>query len=100
MCLRPGGSCRGCWRAGLLTLIGSAPYSVTKHAALGFAEWLAITYWDRGIRVSAVCPQGVRTGMLLDSDTAPSHFLRPGAVGPELVAELVIRGLDEEKFLI
>ncbi len=86
--------------AGLLTLIGSAPYSVTKHAALGFAEWLAITYWHRGIRVSAVCPQGVRTGMLLDSDTGPSHFLRPGAVEPELVAELVISGLEEEKFLI
>ena len=86
--------------AGLLTLIGSAPYSVTKHAALGFAEWLAITYWDRGIRVSAICPQGVRTGMLLDSDSGPSHFLRPTAVEPEFVADLVIRGLAEEKFLI
>jgi NAD(P)-dependent dehydrogenase (short-subunit alcohol dehydrogenase family) len=86
--------------AGLLTLIGSAPYSVTKHAALGFAEWLAITYWDRGIRVSAICPQGVRTGMLLDSDTGPSHLLRPTAVEPEFVAEVVIAGINEERFLI
>jgi NAD(P)-dependent dehydrogenase (short-subunit alcohol dehydrogenase family) len=86
--------------AGLLTLIGSAPYSVTKHAALGFAEWLAITYWDRGIRVSAICPQGVRTGMLLDSDTGPSHFLRGTAVEPEQVADVVILGLEEERFLI
>ena len=86
--------------AGLLTLIGSAPYSVTKHAALGFAEWLAITYYDRGIRVSAVCPQGVRTGMLLDSDTGPARLLRETAVDPEKVAEDVVRGLAEERFLI
>jgi NAD(P)-dependent dehydrogenase (short-subunit alcohol dehydrogenase family) len=86
--------------AGLLTLIGSAPYSVTKHAALGFAEWLSITYGDRGIRVSAICPQGVRTGMLLDSDTGPANFLRGTAVEPEDVADVVIRGLEEEKFLI
>jgi len=86
--------------AGLLTLIGSAPYSVTKHAALGFAEWLSITYGDRGIRVSAICPQGVRTGMLLDSDTGPANFLRGTAVEPEDVADVVIRGLEEERFLI
>lgn len=86
--------------AGLLTLIGSAPYSVTKHAALGFAEWLAITYRDRGVKVSAICPQGVRTGMLLDSDTGPARLLRETAVDPEQVAEVVIRGLDEERFLI
>jgi NAD(P)-dependent dehydrogenase (short-subunit alcohol dehydrogenase family) len=86
--------------AGLLTLIGSAPYSVTKHAALGFAEWLSITYGDRGIRVSALCPQGVRTAMLLDSDTGPANFLRGTAVEPEDVADVVIRGLEEERFLI
>jgi NAD(P)-dependent dehydrogenase (short-subunit alcohol dehydrogenase family) len=86
--------------AGLLTLIGSAPYSVTKHAALGFAEWLAITYGDRGIRVSAVCPQGVRTGMLLDSDTGPARLLRETAVTPEHVADEVIAGIDAERFLI
>lgn len=86
--------------AGLLTMIGSAPYSVTKHAALGFAEWLAITYGDRGIKVSVICPQGVRTAMLLDSDSGPGKFLRETAVEPEQVAESVIRGLEEEKFLI
>jgi NAD(P)-dependent dehydrogenase (short-subunit alcohol dehydrogenase family) len=86
--------------AGLLALIGSAPYSVTKHAALGFAEWLSITYGDRGIRVSAICPQGVRTAMLLDSDTGPANFLRGTAVEPEDVADVVIRGLEEERFLI
>ncbi|HEY7174759.1 MAG TPA: SDR family oxidoreductase, partial [Micromonosporaceae bacterium] len=50
--------------AGLLTMIGSAPYSVTKHGALAFAEWLSITYADRGVTVQALCPQGVRTAML------------------------------------
>jgi len=86
--------------AGLLTLIGSAPYSVTKHAALGFAEWLAITYGDRGIKVSVICPQGVRTAMLPDSDTGPAKLLKATAVTAEHVAEEVIRGLEEEKFLI
>src|SRR5580704_12152173 len=86
--------------AGLLSMIGSATYAVTKHASLGFAEWLAITYGDRGIRVSAVCPQGVRTGVLLDSDTGPANFLRGTAVEPEDVADVVIRGLEDERFLI
>jgi len=86
--------------AGLLTMIGSAPYSVTKHAALGFAEWLAITYGDRGIKVSVICPQGVRTAMLVDSDTGPANFLKATAVEPEQLVESVICGLEEEKFLI
>ncbi len=86
--------------AGLLSQIGSAPYSVTKHAALAFAEWLAITYGERGIKVSVVCPQGVRTAMLLGSDTGPARFLRDTAITPEQVADAVVNGIGEEKFLI
>jgi NAD(P)-dependent dehydrogenase (short-subunit alcohol dehydrogenase family) len=87
--------------AGLLTQIGSAPYSVTKHAAVAFAEWLAITYGDRGIRVSCLCPQGVRTNMLQEAaEKGTSKFLLESAIDPEDVAEAVIKGLAEEKFLI
>jgi NAD(P)-dependent dehydrogenase (short-subunit alcohol dehydrogenase family) len=83
--------------AGLLTHVGSAPYSVTKHAAIGFAEWLAINYGERGIRVSALCPQGVKTNMLLSGG---NEFLLPGAIEPDQVAEDVIKAMDEERFLI
>jgi NAD(P)-dependent dehydrogenase (short-subunit alcohol dehydrogenase family) len=86
--------------AGLLSQIGSAPYAVTKHAALAFAEWLSITYGDRGIRVSAICPQGVRTAMLLGSDTGAAHFLADTAVTPEQVADAAIEGIHDERFLI
>jgi NAD(P)-dependent dehydrogenase (short-subunit alcohol dehydrogenase family) len=86
--------------AGLLTQIGSAPYSVTKHAALGFAEWLAITYGDQGVRVSALCPQGVKTDMLLKAQFAGGAFLLEGALEPEQVADHVVKGIAEEKFLI
>ncbi len=86
--------------AGLLTQIGSAPYSVTKHAALGFAEWLAITYGDQGIRVSALCPQGVKTDMLLKAQFAGSAFLLEGALDPDQVADDVVKGIAEERFLI
>jgi NAD(P)-dependent dehydrogenase (short-subunit alcohol dehydrogenase family) len=86
--------------AGLLSQIGSAPYAVTKHAALAFAEWLSITYGDRGIKVSAICPQGVRTAMLLESDTGPARFLSGNAVTPEQVAEAAVQGIDAESFLI
>jgi NAD(P)-dependent dehydrogenase (short-subunit alcohol dehydrogenase family) len=86
--------------AGLLTSIGSAPYAVTKHAALGFAEWLSITYGDAGIKVSALCPQGVRTNMLLNSLGSGSSFLVEGAIEPEQAAECVVAGLAEERFLI
>ena len=86
--------------AGLLTQIGSAPYAVTKHAALGFAEWLAITYGDQGVRVSALCPQGVRTNMLLKAEFAGGAFLLQGALEPEQVASDVVKAIEEEKFLI
>ena len=69
--------------AGLLNQIGSAPYGVTKHAAVGFAEWLALTYGDHGIKVSCLCPQGVRTKMLLGEDGSKDSFLLEGSVSPE-----------------
>jgi len=75
--------------AGLLTQIGSAPYSVTKHAAVAFAEWLAVTYGDAGIRVSCLCPQGVRTNMLLEAEESGTGFLTEGALEPEEVAEII-----------
>jgi NAD(P)-dependent dehydrogenase (short-subunit alcohol dehydrogenase family) len=87
--------------AGLLTQIGSAPYSVTKHAAVAFAEWLAITYGDRGIKVSCLCPQGVKTNMLMSSaEAGAGGFLLEGAIEPEAAADAVVKGLAEEKFLI
>ncbi|MFN7996695.1 MAG: SDR family oxidoreductase [Bryobacteraceae bacterium] len=86
--------------AGLLSQIGSAPYAVTKHAAVAFAEWLAITYGDAGIRVSCLCPQGVRTKMLEGAEDGMSRLLLQGALEPEQVAEAVIAGLAHEQFLI
>jgi NAD(P)-dependent dehydrogenase (short-subunit alcohol dehydrogenase family) len=86
--------------AGLLTQIGSAPYSVTKHAAVAFAEWLAVTYGERGIKVSCLCPQGVRTPMLEGASTAVRDLLGDKAIEPEVVADAVMAGLEEERFLI
>jgi NAD(P)-dependent dehydrogenase (short-subunit alcohol dehydrogenase family) len=86
--------------AGLLTQIGSATYSVTKHAAVALAEWLSITYGDQGIKVSCLCPQGVRTRMLLGEDGKRETFLNPGAIEPEDVSEAVVNGIDAEQFLI
>lgn len=92
--------------AGLLTAIGSAPYSLTKHAALAFAEWLSITYGNRGIKVSCLCPQGVNTNMLRRSDEATAadngNVVRAsGAVlEPEQVAEIVVETLRQETFMI
>jgi NAD(P)-dependent dehydrogenase (short-subunit alcohol dehydrogenase family) len=89
--------------AGLLTNIGTAPYSVTKHAAVGLAEWLAITYGDRGITVSCLCPQGVRTPMLMGSPDHPASavVLASGdLLEPEQVADAVVAGLATEQFLI
>jgi NAD(P)-dependent dehydrogenase (short-subunit alcohol dehydrogenase family) len=86
--------------AGLLSMLGSAPYSVTKHAALGLAEWLNITYGDQGIKVSALCPLGVKTRMLERAEFGGGTFLLEDAIEPEEVAEAVIKGLDAEQFLI
>lgn len=86
--------------AGLLSQIGSASYSVTKHAAVAFAEWLAITYSEQGIKVSCLCPQGVRTRMLLGEEGKAENFLVAGSVSPEEVAEAVVQGIDAEQFLI
>ena len=86
--------------AGLLTHVQSATYSATKHASLAFAEWLAINYGDRGIRVSALCPQGVRTDMLRRAALEGRGFLVEGALEPEQLADEVVKGLAEERFLI
>ncbi len=83
--------------AGLLSQVGSAPYSVTKHAAVGFAEWLSITYGKRGIRVSLLCPQAVRTAMTANTDGGVAGL--DGMLEPEQLADTVIKTLDEERFL-
>lgn len=85
--------------AGLLTNLKAVQYSVTKHAAVAFAEWLAITYGDQGIKVSCLCPMGVKTP-LLDSADEFHVLLDPLAIEPEQVAEAVVVGLAEERFLI
>src|SRR3954454_15578046 len=88
--------------AGLLTNIGNAPYTATKHAAVGLAEWLSITYGDQGIKVSCLCPQGVKTNMLLGSpgNAATEVVLAQGAIEPEQLADAVVEGLRTERFLI
>lgn len=87
--------------AGLLTQIGSAPYAVTKHAAVGFAEWLSVTYGDRGLRVSCLCPMGVRTAMTAGDELAHRVVKGAGALlEPEDVAETVMAALESEQFLI
>ena len=86
--------------AGLLSQIGSAPYAVTKHAAVAFAEYLSITHGDQGIKVSCLCPQGVRTKMLLGDEGDKDSFLLVGSVSPEEVAEAVVAGIEAEQFLI
>ena len=86
--------------AGLLTSLGSAPYSVSKHGALAFAEWLSATYRHRGITVQAICPQGVRTRMLADTGAAGELVLGAGAIEPEQVADAVLDALPDKRFLI
>lgn len=88
-----------CSAAGLLSQIGSAPYAVTKHAAVAFAEWISITYGDRGIKVSALCPQAVRTNMTAAMENGGVAGV-DGMIEPEELAEVAIEGLREEAFLI
>ncbi|BBC37759.1 Dehydrogenase [Streptomyces graminofaciens] len=86
--------------AGLLTMIGAAPYSVTKHGAYAFAEWLSLTYRHRGLKVHAICPQGVRTDMLTASGSAGELVLAPTAIEPSDVADALFKGIEEDRFLI
>jgi len=86
--------------AGLLSQVGSAPYSVTKHAAIGFAEWLSITYGNRGIKVSALCPQAVRTAMTAGGDGSGGVAGLDGLLEPDQLANTVIETLAEERFLV
>ena len=85
--------------AGLLNQIGSAPYGVTKHAAVAFAEYLAITYGDQGIKVSVLCPQAVRTNMTAGLENGGVAGV-DGMLEPQDVAECVIQTLDKELFLV
>ena len=84
--------------AGLLNHVLAAPYGTTKAAGLSFLEWLSIAHGDAGIRVSAICPQGVRTPML--ENAGDGGFLLPTALTPEAVADATITGVREERFLI
>ena len=95
--------------AGLLTQLGSATYAVTKHAAVGFAEWLNITYGDQGVRVSCLCPMGVNTKLLYEGEQSghPLGDLATRAVTtagevlePADVADSVLAAVEEERFLI
>lgn len=88
--------------AGLLTNIGAAPYSVTKHGAVAFAEWLSVTYGNAGLSVSALCPQFVNTAMLdvMVSDPATAAWVSQATIEPDDVAEAVVEGIEAERFLI
>lgn len=89
--------------AGLLTQVSSVGYSVTKHAAVALAEWMAIEYGDAGIRISCICPQGVRTPMLelaMDEPAGAAALEAGGLIEPEDVAEAVLAGIAEERLLI
>jgi NAD(P)-dependent dehydrogenase (short-subunit alcohol dehydrogenase family) len=89
--------------AGLLSMVGSAPYSVTKHAAVALAEWIAITYGDKGIKVSCLCPLYVNTDLLKGAlnDAAGASIKASGEViEPAKVADAVVDAIDAERFLI
>jgi len=84
--------------AGLLSQIGSVTYAVTKHAVVALAEWIAITHGEQGIRVSVLCPQAVRTPMLTGGERSVATV--DGVIEPEAVADAVVEGLADERFLI
>ncbi|MEX0366869.1 MAG: SDR family oxidoreductase [Ruegeria sp.] len=84
--------------AGLLNQPGAAPYGVTKHAAVGLAEWLALTYGDQGIRVSVLCPQAVRSEMTRGHEFSVASI--DGMLEPEDVAEACVEAIREEQFLV
>lgn len=86
--------------AGLLTMLGSAPYSVSKHGAVAFAEWLRATYGHRGVVVQAICPQGVKTRMLDEAGPLRELLSRDRALEPEEVADVVWRALQGDDFLV
>ncbi|MYS86382.1 SDR family NAD(P)-dependent oxidoreductase [Embleya scabrispora] len=87
--------------AGLLTMLDASAYSVTKHAAYAFAEWMAITYGAKGITVQAVCPLGVRTALLGATGEAAALLLNDGAVDPAEVAEVVAEAItNNAPFLV
>ena len=86
--------------AGLLTLPTAAPYAVTKHAAVAFAEYLAYSFSDKGVKVSCLCPQGVKTDLIATPEGEPESFLMAEAISVEDCAEAVVRGLESENFLI
>ena len=86
--------------AGLLTMLGSAPYSVTKHAAVGYAEWLAATYAHKGLTVHCICPQGVRTAMTAGPSPAGDVVLAPTLIEPEAVADALAASLASGEFLV
>ena len=86
--------------AGLLTMLGSPTYSVTKHGAVAFAEWLSVTYRHRGIVSQAICPQGVRTRMLENASGLAGLLSRDSARTPEEVADLAVEALAGDRFLV
>ena len=86
--------------AGLLTHPTAAPYVVSKHAAVAFAEWLSIAYHERGIKISCLCPQGVKTDLIRSTEGEPENFLMAEAITAEECADVVVKGLESEKFLI